>query len=237
MKKLIAGMFCLTMMAVFARAEYPGAGENPSNQDRLNAAVQQAVSAQQGASQEAQPVKIPGGKRLVIVRLDVQEPDQGSDKNTLHHTWNCPAVVFNKEGALAFDGECWKAFEKAAQLSIGPTVQFTVDLGNFGDYTSGDNFGNPFFFMATYVAEGPGDEYVHSVKESFKRSNDKAYIVYKRSMFNDPMNKGNADNSQAKKAIADYYAQNNLKEVTAETLSQYFSQKHPRFQKTITRFP
>lgn len=229
MKKLIAWMCCLMVTAVVAQAQQaPKAA-------RINAAVQKQTL--RAANRQAPAkVTIPGPKRIVNVRLEVQELED-NEQWVLHRYWNCPAVIFNKEGALAFDGECWQGFEAAAQLQVGPVVYFTVDLGNFGEYSSGEYAGNLFFFSASYVAVGPGDEYSHSVDESFKLSNDKTYIVYKRSLFNDPNNEGNADNSQVKKAIADYYTQNNLKEVTAETLSKYFAQQHPRTKREVTRYP
>lgn len=199
------------------------------------ATVQQAVTQRVQAAQQA-PVQIAGKKRLLTVRLELQQL-QDNEEYLEHRYWYCPAVIFTKEGALAFDGECWKAFEEAAKLPVGPIAIFLVDLGNFGDYTTGEHFGESFYFRATYVADGPGDEYTHSVDESFARSADKSYIIYKRSLFN-PSNPGeDPDNSEVKKAIANYYAENNLKEVTAETLSKYFKQKHATTKTEFTRFP
>ncbi len=237
MKKLIALMFCLTVMAVAARAEYPGAEGKSPQKARLNQAVARAASAaQQQAPQKQQPIKIAGEKRLVTVRLELQEM-QDNEQYILHRYWYCPAVIFNKEGALAFDGECWKAFEEAEKIHPGPVAHFFVDLGNLGEYKMGEHYGEPFYFMSSYVAYGSGDEYTHSVDESFVRSADKTYIIYKRSLFNDPTNQENADNSEVKKAIANYYSQHNLKEVTAEHLSKYFRQKHAHTKQELTRFP
>lgn len=225
MKKLIAFTVCF-MVAVSAYAQ-----QKQTLFQRVAASTQRQL---QAAQQANQPVKIPGEKRLVKVRLEVQETDE--NRETLHRYWFCPAVIFNKDGALAFDGECWNAIKEAAKLPVGPVVHFLVDLGQFGEYTMGEEVGRPFYFHATYVADGEGDEYTRSVDEAFKFSADKSYIVYKLSLFNDPKNENNVDNSQAKRAIANYYQQNNLREVTAETLSKYFKQKHPTQKKEITRF-
>ncbi len=231
MKRLIALMFCLVVMAVTVRAEYPGAEDKQPKQGFFSKIARQAAA----ATKQSQAVKIDGDKRLITVRLEVQSQD--SDDYMLHRYWYCPAVIFNKEGALAFDGECWKAFEEAAKLPIGPVAHFSVDLGNFGEYQTGEHYGELFYFMASYVADGEGDEYTHSVDEAFTLSADKTYIVYKRSLFNDPTGQGNTDNSEVKKAIADYYSQHNLKEVTAEHLSKYFRQKHAHTKRELTRFP
>ncbi len=225
MKKLIAGMICLMLAVVTAQAQQAKQGVLM----RVKAAVHKAAA----QVKAPQPVKIPGDKRLVMVQLELQEEDVNPDY-ILHRYWHCPAVIFTKDGALAFDGECWKAFEEAAKLPVGPAARFFVDLGKLGDYTTGEHAGEPFYFMASYVADGPGNEYIHSVEESFVRSSDKTYIIYKRSLFNDPTDEENVDNSEVKKAIADYYAQQNLKDVTAETLSKYFRQQHARTNRELT---
>ena len=225
MKKLIAFTVCF-MVAVSAYAQ-----QKQTFFQRVTANTQRQLQAAQRANQ---PVKIPGEKRLVKVRLELQESED--NREFFHRYWSCPAVIFNKDGALAFDGECWEAIKEAADLPVGPVVHFLVDLGKFGEYTIGEEFGQPFYFRSTYVAVGEGDEYTRSVDEAFKLSADKSYIVYKLSLFNDPKNENNSDNSEAKRAIANYYQQNNLREVTAETLSKYFKQKHPTKSEEITRF-
>ena len=110
-----------------------------------------------------------------------------------------------------------------------------MNFDKFGEYTTGEDLGQPFYFSSMYLPEGEGDGETHSVDEAFKLSADKTYIVYKLSLFNDPKKEGNADNSEVKRAIADYYQQNNLKEVNAETLSKYFKQKHPTTKEELHR--
>lgn len=218
MKKL--AFVCLFLLPVFAFAQ-----ANPVQQRVAQKAVQQAS--------QKKKVSIPGAKRLVTVLLELQEHDDSD--YTLHRYWYCPAVIFNNQGALAFDGECWKAFTEAANLRIGPAAHFLVMLGNFGEYTYGEDAGQSFYFESTYVADGPGDEYTLAVEDAFKRSADNSYIIFKRSLFNDPTSANNPDNSEVKKAIAQYYKDNNLKEVTAETLSAYFKQKHPTTKEEFHR--
>ncbi len=224
MKKLIALLFCLAVLTTVARAEYPA--QAPQKTTALQKAVTQKVQ----AAQNAVPVKIDGDKRLITVRLEVQEPDD-NERYTLHRYWYCPAVIFTKDGALAFDGECWKAVEEASKKSLGPSVMFNVYLGKFGEYASGENFGNEFFFESSYVVgEGPVVSNENGV-EVFKRSADHSYITYNLSLFNDP------ENSEVKQAISTYYAKNKLKAVTAETLSKYFRQKHPTTESELWRNP
>lgn len=251
MKRLIALLFCLALLATAARAEYPQSGKispkvqpgemamrksSPQELESKVPGLKKAVTEGVKVAQKAAPAKINGEKRLVTVRLELQRLED-NEEYMEHRYWYCPAVIFTKDGALAFDGECWKAFEEAAKLPVGPVAHFRVDLGNFGEYSTGEHAGELFYFMASYVANGPGDEYTHSVDESFARSADKTYIVYKRSLFNAPNVEQTPDNSEVKKAIANYYAQNNLKEVTAETLSKYFQQKHASTKREVTHFP
>lgn len=222
MNKLIAFVVCF-MVAVSAYAQ-----QKDSLPKRVTAGVQRQINK---AQQADQAVKIPGAKRLITVRLELQNHED--DKYTLHRYWYCPAVIFNKDGALAFDGECWKAFEEAAKLPVGPVVHFRVDFGNFGEYTMGEDAGKLFYFQSTYV-DGEGDEYTHGIDEAFKRSADKSYIVYRLSLFNDPKNENNSDNSEVKQAIAHYYQQNNLTQVNAQTLSKYFKQQHVATKRELT---
>ncbi len=222
MKKLTIFIICC-FLAIVSHAQ-----QKKNLNQRLNAQVTRQVNkAQQNA-----PVKIAGDKRLISVRLEIQEPED--EKYILHRYWSCPAVIFNKEGALAFDGECWQAFEEAAKLPIGPVAHFRVDFGKLGEYTHGEEAGNLFYFEGTYV-DGEGDEYTHGIDEAFARSADKSYIVYKLSLFKDPKNGNNPNNSEVKQAITQYYQQNNLTEINAETLSKYFKQTHMSTRKVLTR--
>lgn len=238
MKKLIALLFCLAVLATVARAEYPQAtvkkltpksrpGEmmirtTPSAKELEGkvAGLQKAVNQQVKTAQQTQaaPVKIKGDKRLVSVTLKVPEHfENGTD----YHYWYCPAVIFNKDGALAFDGECWAAFNKAAGLNVGRLVDFSVNLSKFGEYTMGENAAESFYFESSYVADDSAvyDEPPFAVKDTFQLSPDRSYIVYKRVLFE--------DGSEFQKAVAKYYKENNLAEVNGETLSKYFKQKHP----------
>ena len=220
MKKLIALVFCFTVMAAVARAEYPKA---PGRSTPIEDAVTQKVK----AAQQAEPVKIPGGKRLVTVTLEVQQPEE-DEQYVLHRYWHCPAVIFNKDGALAFDAECWKAFTEASKLTTGPAVRFKVNLGKLGKYKKGENAGEAFFFESSYTADGAVPRNEDDV-EAFKLSDDRTFIIYNLSLFNDP------ENSEVKQAFAAYYQENNLQEVTAQTLSQYFKGTHPLFKRELKR--
>ena len=235
MKRLIAFMFCLAVLASFARAEYPQAS---AKTDVLQKTVNQRVKAAQQQSKPAQqqkkpaPVKINGEKRLVSVTLEV--PEFLEDGTVYYHYWFCPAVIFTKNGALAFDGECRQAFDKAQALYENRTVNFIVNLAALGEYTTGKKAGQDFFFSAAYVAD-EGDEDMRSIDQVFSLSDDGTYFVYKRLLFNDPNNEHNVNNSEVKKAIAKYYIDNGLKDVSDQTLSAYFKQQHP--QKEVSDDP
>lgn len=234
MKRLIAFVFCLALLATGAQAQTPKRTVAPANK-RTSLNLQEVAKRIMEATQKDAPVQINGNKRLATVTLELQQEAEDGGY-TQHHYWNCPAVIFTKDGSLAFDGECWNAFEEASKLAVGPVVIFRVDFSKLGRYSTGEQAGEAFYFQSTYV-DGEGDEYTHSINEAFKRSNDQSYIVYKLSLFNDPSNEGNPNNSEVKQAIANYYAQNDLKEVTAETLSKYFRQKHPTTNTELTRRP
>ena len=257
MKKLIALMFCLSVLATAALAQAPQQQPKPqvpSLREQISqprkmqakwpapipqrqlatqqpatgkkATMQQAVEEQVQAAQKQKPVTIAGDKRLVTVTLEIQQLEEGSQYLS-HQYWTCPAVIFTKDGALAFDGECWEAFTQASKLRVGPSVIFTVDLGKLGDYTQGKYAGYGFFFQSSYAADGPVP-YNDDGVEVFKMSADRSYITYNLSLFNEP------ENSEVKQAIADYYQQNNLQQVSAQTLSQYFKGTHPSFKDPVT---
>ena len=213
MKKLIALIFCFAVTAPAAYAVLPNT-------------LQQRIA--QRAKQVNQPVQIAGDKRLVSVIFEVQQPEPDG-QYIEHRYWECPAVLFNKAGALAFDSECQEAFTEAAKLEVGPAVSFRVDLGKLGEYTMGEYAGQLFFFEASYVAVGEGDEEERSVSQAFRLSPDKTYMTYAFSLFNNP------ENSEVKAALAKYYDQQNLREVNAETLSKYFKQKHVTKRKILNR--
>ena len=207
MKKLIAWIFCATLVVTAVQAQ-----------------AQQSLSGKMAAMNKAlkQKVQEANDKRFVKVHLKVQKPY--SDKKIEKDYWSCPAIIFNKEGALAFDGDCWGAFEEAAILPSGPVVHFSVELEKFGKYTSGPEKGKAFYFNSIYV-DGEGDGEMYGINEAFKRSADKSYIIYKLSLFNDPKQEGRSDNSEVKQAIANYYKEHNLKEVTAQEMANYFHGK------------
>ncbi len=139
MKKLIALMFCLAVLATVARAEYP----------------QQAGSLNEQLSQQVNQAQLEK-KVAVQVILTVQTPQENDERN-LKTQYTCSGVIVNAGGDIAIKKDCLPLLRLAEKNHR--SIALHVDMRQLGKYKpSGDNF-----YYETFDATG--DTFV--VKENF----------------------------------------------------------------------
>lgn len=141
MKKLIAFIFCLAVLATVARAEYP----QQQGRDTLNKQV----------SQRAEQAQL---ERKVVVQLimTVQSPLPNDERN-LKTQYNCSGVIVNAAGDVAIKKDCLPAIRLADKNHR--SISLHIDMRNLGKYRNTDDF----FYYET--SDATADTFV--VKENF----------------------------------------------------------------------
>lgn len=141
MKKLIALLFCLAVMATFVRAEYP-------NQEYPKDGVKKLPNKVHGeyAQRNRKIDNLLNAQKLrVQVTLTAQTPYD--EHRNLKNVYECVGFIINKTGDVAIHKGCAEALNVAQREGTGH-VALHVDMRDLGNYKAN---GDRFYYEASSV--------------------------------------------------------------------------------------